>query len=99
MTKAQPAGSGAVREGVHGRVTFASGKAAANVFVQARSLGQSAVPDIGIFTSKGGNYFWPLPPGRFELTFIHQGRKRATREVEVGRNRATRLDVQLTARH
>lgn len=99
MTMAQSAGSGGVREGVQGRVTFASGKPAANVFVQARSLGQMAVADIGIFTDKAGNFYWPLPPGRFELTFVHQGRSLARRAVEVARSGATRVDIQLSARN
>lgn len=108
--RAQPAGSPdavvtsdgaamtpAIRKGVQGRVTFASGKPAANVFVQARSLGQPAValPDIGVLTNKAGDYFWPLPPGRFELTFIHQGKKLATRQGNVGRDGRTRLDIEL----
>lgn len=108
-TNAQPAGSPdrpvasgaaeapAIRKGVQGRVTFASGKPAEKVFVQARSLGQPAIalPDIGILTNKAGDYFWPLPPGRFELTFILRGRKLATRQLDVGRNRPARLDIQL----
>jgi hypothetical protein len=114
VTRAQPAGSPddmvtsdgagvtpAVGKGVQGRVTFASGKPAANIFVQARSIGQPSValPDIGILTNKAGDFFWPLPPGRFELTFILHGRKLATRQVNVGRSRATRFDIQLPARN
>lgn len=114
MTAAQSAGSPdamvtsngtarapVARKGVQGRVTFASGKPAANVFVQARSLGQPAValPDIGILTNQAGDYSWPLPPGRFELNFIHNGKKLATRQVNVGRNRPARLDIQLPARN
>jgi hypothetical protein len=88
-------------EGVQGRVTFASGKPAANVFVQARSLGSPtvALPDIGIFTNKSGEFFWPLPPGRFELTFSQDGRKLATRKIDVGKSRPARLDVELPARN
>jgi hypothetical protein len=88
-------------EGVQGRVTFANGKPATQVFVQARPLGPSgpAVPDIGIFTDGAGRYSWPLPPGRFELTFVHQGKKLTTRSVTVGRSGVTRLDVRLSDRN
>jgi hypothetical protein len=92
------AGQGA--EGVQGRVTFANGKPAPQVFVQARSLGPAgpAVSDIAIFTDSAGGYSWPLPPGRFELSFVHEGKKLATRRVTVGRNGVTRLDVRLSDR-
>ena len=89
--------AGHTAQGVQGRVVFANGKPATQVFVQAKSLGQGGppVPDIGIFTDGAGGYAWPLPPGRFELTFIHQGNKLATRKVTVGRSGVTRLDVRL----
>ena len=86
------------KPGLRGQLTFASGKPAAGVFVQARPLGQSpALPDIGIFTNKSGAFFWPLPAGRFELTFIHRGQKLAVRQVEVAEGRTARMDVRLSA--
>jgi hypothetical protein len=90
---------GPAAQGVQGHVAFANGKPATQVFVQARSLERPApaIPDIGIFTDGSGNYSWPLPPGRFELTFIHQGRKLATRNVTVERSGIARLDVRLSA--
>jgi hypothetical protein len=91
---------GEAAEGVQGRVTFANGKPAAQVFVQARPLGPSGppVPDIGIFTDSAGRYSWPLPPGRFELTFVHEGKKLTTRRITVGRTGVTPLDVRLSDR-
>ena len=85
-----------VREGVRGRVTSASGKPVSEVFVQARSLDRPApaIPDIAIMTDQAGNYSWPLASGRYEFSFIHQGRTLATRQVTVGRNRVTSLNVQ-----
>ena len=90
---------GQAAQGVQGNIAFANGKPATQVFVQARSLERPApaIPDIGIFTDGAGNYSWPLPPGSFELTFIHQGRKLATRKVTVQRSGVTRLDVRLPA--
>jgi hypothetical protein len=91
--------AGQAAQGVQGHVAFANGKPATQVFVQARSRERPApaIPDIANFTDSAGNYSWSLPPGRFELTFIHQGRKLATRKVTVGRAGVTRLDVQLPA--
>jgi hypothetical protein len=90
---------GQAAQGVQGNVAFANGKPATQVFVQARSLDRPApaIPDIANFTDNAGNYSWSLPPGRFELTFIHQGRNLATRRVTVGRTGVTRLDVRLPA--
>jgi len=92
-------GGQAAAQGVQGHIAFANGKPATQVFVQARSLDRPApaIPDIGIFTDGAGNYSWPLPPGRFELTFIHQERKLGTRKVTVERSGVTRLDVRLSA--
>jgi len=89
---------GHTAQGVQGRVVFSNGKPATQVFVQARPLDQGGlpIPDIGIFTDGAGGYAWPLPPGRFELTFVHQGKKLATRSVTVGRSGVTRLDVRLS---
>jgi hypothetical protein len=84
-----------VQEGVGGRVTSASGAPVANVFVQARSLGgPRAIPDIAIMTDAAGRYFWKLAPGRYELSFMRDGRELTRKRVVVRPNELTRLDIE-----
>jgi hypothetical protein len=83
------------QEGVGGRVTSASGAPVANVFVQARSLGgPRAIPDIAIMTDAAGRYFWKLAPGRYELSFMRDGRELMRKRVVVRPNELTRLDIE-----
>ena len=84
-----------IEEGVGGRVTSASGAPVANVFVQARSLGgPRAIPDIAVMTDSAGEYFWKLTAGRYELTFMRDGRELVRKQVVVRPNELTRLDIE-----
>ena len=83
-----------IHQGVSGRVTSASGAPMANVFVQARSLdGLRAIPDIAIMTDSAGHYLWDLAAGRYELTFMRDGRELVRKRVVVRQNELIRLDV------
>jgi hypothetical protein len=95
----QDMGQAVARQGVRGRVIAADGRPLRDVFVQATSLDRPApaIPDIAITTDQAGNYFWALLPGRYSLTFFHQGRRLTSRDVGVRRNEVTPLDVRLPA--
>ena len=82
-------------EGVSGTITSSSREPMAHIFVQARSLNGTPVPDLGVISGTDGQYFWPLRPGRYELTFVRQGKKLASRRTSVDRAGVTRLDVRL----
>jgi hypothetical protein len=55
------------------------------VVVLAQSLDKPspAIPDIAITTDAAGRYLWLLRPGKYELTFLLNGKKLATRRVTV----------------
>lgn len=65
------------------------------VVVLAKSLDKPApaIPDIAIVTNANGSYFWSLPPGNYELTFLQDGRKLTTRRAVVQQSRVTQMDV------
>jgi hypothetical protein len=80
-------GSRAARRGagVSGVVRTASGQALRGVVVLAQSLDKPApaIPDIAVTTDAAGNYFWSLRSGNYELTFLLNGQKIATRRVSI----------------
>lgn len=85
--------------GISGQVRLPSGQPLRKVVVLARSLDRSPppIPDIAITTDENGRYFWKLPPGRYELTFVREGKRIATREVSVpGDTRKTILNVTIS---
>jgi hypothetical protein len=71
--------------GVAGVVRAASGKPVSGVAVVAQSLDKPspAIPDIAITTDAAGRYLWLLRPGNYELTFLLNGKKLATRRVTI----------------
>jgi hypothetical protein len=71
--------------GVGGVVRTASGEALRGVVVLAQSLDKPApaIPDIAVTTNAAGSYFWSLRAGNYELTFLLNGQKIATRRVSV----------------
>lgn len=87
-------------QGVRGLVKSASGRPMPGIVVLAKSLDKPApaIPDIAIVTNANGSYFWSLPPGNYELTFLRDGSKLAARRVVVRQSRVTQMDV-LPARH
>lgn len=79
-------------------MTSADGNPISGVFVQAKWLDKPVpIPDIAIVTDHTGRYFWALPPGRYELTFFHDGRRLASRNVTVHRNQISEGGVQVPA--
>lgn len=90
-------GNGAIVQGVVGRVTAVDGRPIEGAFVQARSLGAEgpAVPDIGIFSSRDGQYSWPLSPGSFELSVSAEGFEAAKERVTVRRGKLATRDFVL----
>jgi hypothetical protein len=77
-------------------VRAASGKPVSGVVVLAKSLDKPspAIPDIAITTNAAGRYLWLLRPGNYELTFLLNGKKLATRRVTVSAQRTPQsLDV------
>lgn len=57
------------------------------------------IPDVANATDQSGYYYWALPPGRYRLTFVHNGKNIATRDAAIpdGR-RIVPLDVVITNR-
>ncbi len=41
------------------------------------------IPDVANATDQAGYYYWALPPGRYRLSFIHNGTRIATRDVAI----------------
>jgi hypothetical protein len=66
-------------------VRTASGKPVTGVVVLAQSLDKPspAIPDIAITTDSAGRYLWLLRPGKYELAFLLNGKKLATRRVTI----------------
>jgi len=68
----QPVGTGSggtaaiIAEGITGTVTHRSGEPVAGAFVKASAVNPASgpIPDIAIVTGAGGNFAWPLRPGR-----------------------------------
>jgi hypothetical protein len=83
------------RQGVSGVVKSASGEPLRDIVVLAKSLDKPApaIPDIAIVTNAAGRYLWALPAGQYELTFIQDGRKFASRRVAVRQDKLTQLDI------
>jgi hypothetical protein len=76
-------------------VKSASGEPLRDIVVLAKSLDKPApaIPDIAIVTNAAGRYLWALPAGQYELTFIQDGRKFASRRVAVRQDKLTQLDI------
>lgn len=83
------------RAGIAGRLSSPSGRPLAGVVVLVQSLGRPVpIPDRANATDADGHFFWPLPAGRYRLTFVSEGRTIAVRDVSVpGRGRAVRIRV------
>lgn len=83
------------RAGIAGRLSTASGRPMAGVVVLVQSLGRPVpIPDMANSTDQDGRFFWPLPAGRYRLSFVREGRTVAVRDVVVpGGGRAARIRV------
>ncbi|MFL6260653.1 MAG: carboxypeptidase-like regulatory domain-containing protein [Thermoanaerobaculia bacterium] len=90
----------APREGLAGRVTSLSGGPLAGAFVRAESLDNPSrlVPEIAIFTTPDGRYFWPLSPGSYRISVSAEGHQTAMGEATVRSGRRSVLDFVLRPR-
>lgn len=87
----------ATRVGVAGIVRTAGGTPAAGIVVFAKSLDRPGkpIPEIAIVSGADGAYFWPLKPGRYELTALVDGRRGPPGVVTVPKGGAAQLDLTL----
>jgi len=84
--------------GLMGRVLTPSGKpvAYAAVLVQSLDNPAPAVPGLAVTTGADGRYFWPLPPGHWEITVAAPGGAQQRKTVTVGKSKSAILDFTLT---
>jgi hypothetical protein len=96
---AEPA-TGALREGVAGRVTHADGTPAPEITIGVRSLDvpSPSIPEIGIFTDPDGRYAWPLRPGAYELWPVSDDFAAVPGRADVRAGELSRLDFVLVPR-
>lgn len=87
--------------GIGGQVRSQSGQPLHGVVVLVVSLDKPGppIPDLANATDRAGHFFWALPPGRYRLTFVRDGRKIATRDVAIpDRRRIVPVDVVVSDR-
>lgn len=91
------AGQAKSRVGATGVVRSAGGAPVSGAVVLARSLDKPGrpIPEIAIMSAADGTYFWPLRPGRYELTALADGERGAPGVVTVSASGAARLDLTL----
>jgi hypothetical protein len=96
---AEPA-SGALHEGVAGRVAHADGTPAPGVTIGVRSLDVPSppIPEIGILTDPDGRYAWPLQPGAYVLWPISDDFEAVPGRADVRAGELSRLDFILKPR-
>lgn len=79
---------GRITQGITGTVTRPDGTPVAGAFIAATPLDRPAppIPEIAILTNEAGRFTWPLRPGRYRLTAMHEGDEvgAATAEVTAG---------------
>lgn len=65
-----------IRQGTAGLVATASGAPVAGAMIMARSIDSPSrpVPEIAVLSGGDGRFAWPLPPGRYELSALVEGR-------------------------
>jgi Carboxypeptidase regulatory-like domain len=87
-----------VPTGVQGRVTNPAGEPVATAsVVRAPVDSTAAVTQEAAVTDADGRYFWPLPPGTWEITISAPGLRTASRRVTVVDGQRARLDFALQA--
>ncbi len=87
--------------GIVGHVRLPSGQPLPGILVVAVSLIKPSppIPDIAIVTDAAGYYVWDLPLGRYQLTFVRNGQRIATRDVAIGdASRTVTLNLTVSAR-
>jgi hypothetical protein len=84
-------------EGLMGRVLTPSGKpvAYAAVLVQSLDNPAPAVPGLAVTTGADGRYFWPLPPGHWEITVAAPSGAQQRKTVTIGKSKSAILDFTL----
>ena len=89
--------SAGIAEGAVGRLVTPSGDPVAGAQITVRSLDRPAgpVPEIAILSDKDGRFAWPLPPGRYRLAAVVEGREIAIATVTVEPGRVTTVTLKL----
>jgi hypothetical protein len=94
---AAAAAAQASTQGLTGRVVSKDGRPVAGVLVlpQAAGADSGPIPDIAVFTDADGRFTWRLKPGRYNVSFLVDGRVRARETVAIAAERATAITVRL----
>ncbi len=84
--------------GVHGHVQTPSGNPVVDASILVKSLDQPApaVPEMAMITDSNGNFNWPLPRGKWQVTVISLSGKRVSKNVTVGRSGPAKVNFILS---
>jgi hypothetical protein len=83
-----------ISEGVIGLVTSRDGAVITGAMIvpTPRFRNSPPIPEIAITTDSEGRYQWPLPPGSYQITVISNGFTKQALNVEVKKNRLSKLN-------